>query len=60
MDIPAATIVFASAAIYLAIGVLFADEVDRHNRQMHFKHIGHGYPVIMLLWPVFALILKLK
>jgi len=60
MEFPYTSLWLTLAAIYLYIGITFADMIDRHSRRTHFKHVGAGYPVLMLLWPIFALILSLQ
>ncbi len=52
--------ILTAAAIYLAVGVRFADMVDANNRRQHMKHLAEGYPVVVLLWPIFAIFLTSK
>ncbi len=60
MDAATVSAILAATAIYLAVGVRLADMVDTHNRRQHMKHLAEGYPVVVLLWPIFAIFLTRK
>lgn len=52
---PLATYIWLGAALYVTIGIIVADFFAAQQRRQGISwDRGRGYPVIALLWPIFA------